>query len=120
MAHQSKKRRGSVISISSGGPTPKRRGPVICISSDEGSQAKKRAAAARPVEGKEKSPTSKSIGHRSRVSFDYGDSDDEDLLAATRQLELLRSWVDAGIEMAIREMKGDQRYSMDPVKEDNC
>lgn len=84
---------------------------MVCISSDDGSPpAKKRVVDLRPEKGKGKSPAFNPIGHRSRPSFDSGDSDDEDVLTATKQLELLRSWVDAGIEMAIREMAGGQRY----------
>jgi len=39
----------------------------------------------------------------SKTTSDYSDSDDDDLIAAAKEVELLRSWVDEGIEMAIRE-----------------
>jgi hypothetical protein len=82
---------------------------VVYISSDDGSPpAKKRAAAPRPEKGKVKVPASKPDGNHPSISSGYVNS--EDLLAATKQLELLRSWVDAGIEIAIREMVGNQRY----------
>jgi hypothetical protein len=39
----------------------------------------------------------------SKATSDYGDSDDDGLIAAAKEVELLGSWVDEGIEMAIRE-----------------
>jgi hypothetical protein len=119
MASQTKKRRASVISISSGGPSPKRRGPVIYISSDDGSPpAKKRAVAPRPENGKVKVAASKQVGNHPSISSGYVNS--EDLLAATKQLELLRSWVDAGIEIAIQEMASNHGYDSHFIRNSFC
>jgi len=106
MSPQTSKRRASA----SRDPPPKRRAPVIYISSDDGSPPARRALAPRPEEGRGTFPASKPIGHRSRGFLDYEDGDDENLLAAMKQFKLLRSWFDAGIEMATREMADDERH----------
>ncbi|KAK0100258.1 hypothetical protein ONS96_007541 [Cadophora gregata f. sp. sojae] len=42
-------------------------------------------------------------------SSDYGgSSDNEDLVAAAAQVELMRSWVDCGIQMATKEMEAER------------
>ena len=42
-------------------------------------------------------------------SSDYGgSSDNEDLIAAAAQVELMRSWVDCGIQMAIKEIEAER------------
>ena len=63
-----------------------------------------------------KSTASKPTWRHSKTPIDIADSDDEDLLAAAQRYELLRSWVDAGIEIAIREIEEEQRYALNYSK----
>ncbi len=92
------------ITISSTASSPKRRASVISISSTEDAtpQPNKRNSSIRWEIGTD----DPKVGKPNPPSSCYGGSeDDADLLTATRQIELLRSWVDAGIEMAIMETK---------------
>lgn len=60
-------------------------------------------------------PPEAGLGTASKVakplasSSDYGgSSDNEDLVAAAGQVELMRSWVDCGIEIAIKEIQDEK------------
>jgi hypothetical protein len=108
MATFSKHRRNSVISISSGEDSPRsRRGSVISISSDDGSLRPHKRRCLAPSSAKVTEISAGTIMASTRLpskaTSDYGDSGDDDLIAAAKEVELLRSWVDDGIEMAIRE-----------------
>jgi len=102
-------RRNSVISVSSGGPTPVRRPKVISISSDDESPRPKKKRRVSPRTGKKGNGKSIHAVTRSidlRSVGDHGGRNCKDPDAASKLSELLRSWVDYGIEMAIRELEG--------------
>ena len=119
MAPRTKKRQASVVSISSSPPAKFRVPIYISSDEDESLPAKKRAVT--PKYGKRKDnlviPSPTKVTEIVLVSkrSSYGPTisiDSKNILAANEQYELLRSWVDAGIEMVIREMAGDQWYGL--------
>ena len=70
-------------------------------------QGKQNGTIMPPGKEKEKTAAVTPTSYGRTISIDSGDSDGEVLLAATREFELLRSWVDAGIDIATREMAGE-------------
>lgn len=99
----------TAITISSTASSPQRRVSVISISSteDTSSGPNKRTILTQQEIGAD----TLKFGQARSLSSGYGDVDnDADFRAATRQTELFRSWVDAGIEMAIRETKESVPY----------
>jgi len=119
MAPRTKKRRASDVIILSS-PPKKFLVPIyISISSEDegnppakkqtpspGVRVKENGTTPNPGKGNEKFGVSVSTSRGLTISINDSDSDNE-VLAATGQYELLRSWVDAGIEIAMREMAGE-------------
>lgn len=113
MAPRAKKRRNSVISISSS-PPRKFRVPIYISSDEDSPPTKKRASSSKLGGGKEiaKAPSSAIKrddfpfpGLQSQKSLEPTQKEAQEL-AANKQYELFRSWVDAGIQIAIREIQG--------------
>jgi len=119
MAPRVKKRRASDAIILSS-PPKKFRVPIYISSSsdDEGSPPAKKTSNPRERgnqkgtilkldKDKEKAGAATSTRRGPTISIDSSDSNEEVLSAAAREYELLRSWVDAGIDIATREMTGE-------------